>query len=476
MTELHWLSATEALDRFRARELSPVEYIEAVLARAEAVEPDINAFGDTFFDEAMYAAREAEARYMGRGPKPRPLEGIAVAVKEESAVKGQRATQGSLVYKDYIPDYTIACVERIIGAGGIVHARSTAPEFSIAAFTHSHLWGVTRNPWNLNYSAGGSSGGSGASLAAASTTLATGSDIAGSVRIPASFCGVVGFKPPYGRIPEDPPFNLDHYCVEGPMARTVADCVLLENIMAGPHPSDAASLRPKLTIPPLTGDIEGWRIALSADLGGFPVDDDVAANTLAAAEAFRGAGAVVEEVDLGWDQKELIEAARIHLGLLYAVYVQREVDEHPDLVTPYVVNFARESAAITKEDVVRGMQLEVKIYERLAAVLEETRLLICPTFAVPALEAGDDYIDHGPQVNGRPTDSTWDVLMTAPFNICGRCPVMSVPSGFARSGVPTGLQIVGRTYCDVDVFQAATAFEGLRPWLMGPDDRPHFVR
>lgn len=448
----------------------------AVIARAEAVEPDINAFGDTFFDEAMDAARQAEARYMGRGPKPRPLEGIAVAVKEESAVKGQRATQGSLVYKDYVPDYTIPCVERIIEAGGIVHARSTAPEFSIAAFTHSRLWGVTRNPWNLNYSPGGSSGGAGASLAAASTTLATGSDIAGSVRIPASFCGVVGFKPPYGRIPEDPPFNLDHYCVEGPMARTVADCVLLENVMAGPHPSDVASLRPKLTIPPITGDIKGWRIALSADLGGFLVDDDVAANTLAAAEAFREAGAAVEEVDLGWDPKELIEAARIHLGLLYAVYVQHEIDEHPDLVTPYVVDFARESAAITKEDVVRGMDLEARIYQQLAAVLERSRLLICPTMSIPALEAGDDYIGHGPKVNGRLTDSMWDVLMTAPFNICGRCPVISVPSGFARSGVPTGLQIVGRTYSDVDVFEAATAFERAQPWLNDPALRPKFVK
>jgi amidase len=224
MTDLHYLSATEALARFRARELSPVELLEAVIARAQEVEPVVNALCHTFYDEARDQAREAERRY-ARG-EARPLEGLPVAIKEEEAVEGQPWTQGSLLYKDLVADYSSAFARRHLEAGAIVHARTTAPEFSCAGYTQSKLWGVTRNPWNPRYGVGGSSGGSGAALAAGTTTLASGSDIGGSIRIPASFNGVVGFKPPYGRVPCDPPFNLDTYCHCGPLARTVVERAL----------------------------------------------------------------------------------------------------------------------------------------------------------------------------------------------------------------------------------------------------------
>jgi Asp-tRNA(Asn)/Glu-tRNA(Gln) amidotransferase A subunit family amidase len=473
--ETHWLTAFDALELFRSRDLSPVELMEAVIARAEEVEPKINAFGVTLFDQAIEQARRAEARYAGRGPTPRPLEGIPVAVKEETPVRGQPCTQGSLIYQDWIADFTAVCVDRILKAGGIIHARSTAPEFSCAAFTHSRLWGLTRNPWNLDYSPGGSSGGSGASLAAGSTTLANGSDIGGSIRIPAASCGVVGFKPPYGRVPEFAPFNLDHYCHEGPMARTVRDCALLENVMAGPDPSDAASLRPKLRVPLETGGIDGWRIALSVDLGGYPVDRDVENNLLGAAEAFREAGATVEQVHLQWHQREIVEAARIHYGLIFGPYVRREVEEHPDLVTTYAAKYAEDVAPVQGDDYLRGLEIEGRVYEALGNILTRYRVLICPTLSIPAFEAGDDYVLHGPEVNGEQQDSVEDVLMTIPFNICSRCPVMSVPSGFDRHGVPTGLQIVGRTYDDISVFRAASAFEKLRPWLDSPARRPRIA-
>ena len=287
-TDLCYLPATEALRLFRSRELSPVELTEAVLARAERVEPRINAFAETFDVQALNEAKAAEARYAGRGEPPRALEGLLVAVKEEAPIAGQRNTLGSLPLRDAVADHTAAFVQRILDAGGIVHARTTTPEFSCAPVTWTKLWGATRNPWHADYSPGGSSGGSAASLAAGTTTLATGSDIGGSIRIPASFCGVVGFKPPYGRVPEVEIFNLDHYCHEGPLARTVADCALLENVIAGPHPSDVASLRPKLEIPAELGGVAGLRIAFSPDLGCYNVDADVAANARAAAGAARG--------------------------------------------------------------------------------------------------------------------------------------------------------------------------------------------
>jgi len=246
---LHRLSAAEALRLMRARELSPVELVEAVIRRAEQVEPAINAFPHTYYDEALAAARGAEARYAGNGPRPRPLEGIPVAIKDETPILGQPLTQASLIYKDDVATHTAVVPERVMRAGGIVHASSATPEFSSAAFTHSRIYGITRNPWNTEYSPGGSTGGGAASLAAGSAMLATGSDIGGSVRIPATFSGVVGFKPPYGRVPQVPPFSLDHYCHTGPLARTVADCALFENIIAGPHAIDPIAIAPKYELP-----------------------------------------------------------------------------------------------------------------------------------------------------------------------------------------------------------------------------------
>jgi aspartyl-tRNA(Asn)/glutamyl-tRNA(Gln) amidotransferase subunit A len=460
MSDLHYLPATEALKQFRTRQLSPVELMQAIIDRAEKVEPAINAFAETFYDDALTQARAAEARYAGGGEEARPLEGLAVAVKEEAPIVGHKNTLGSLPLRDTVADHTAVFVQRILGAGGIVHARTTTPEFACAPVTWSKLWGVTRNPWNTEYSPGGSSGGSGASLAAGSTTLATGSDIGGSIRIPASFCGVVGFKPPYGRVPETEIFNLDHYCHEGPLARTVSDCALLENVIAGPDPSDVVSLRPKLVIPDRLEPIFGLRIGLSIDLGCYDVDDDVVANTRAAAARIREAGATVEEVSLPWELADINRAARIHFGMIFGPSMQDLYDRHKDEFTSYARRFVEEANEISKEDFVKGLELEGRIYAPLGQLLEKFDVLICPTFAVPALAAEYDSVN------------TLDTLMTVPFNIASRCPVISIPSGRSRDGVPTGLSVVGRTYDDVTAFRVAAAHEKRFPWLDTPERRP----
>ncbi len=471
MSDLHYMPATEALRLFRSRDLSPVELVTAVIARAEEVEPAINAFAETRYAEALVQARAAEARYSGTGGPPLPLDGLPVAVKEEAPIAGQRNTFGSLPLRDVVAGHTAPFVQRIIDAGGIVHARSTTPEFSCAPFTWTKLWGVTRNPWNTAYSPGGSSGGSAAALAAGSATLATGSDIGGSIRIPASFCGVVGFKPPYGRVPEVEIFNLDHYCHEGPLARTVADCALLENVIAGPHPSDVASIRPKLEIPGRLPPISGMRIALSVDLGCYDVDDDVAANTRAAAGRLADAGATITEVSLPWQLATISRAARIHFGMIFGPSVQEIFDQHEAELTSYARRFVAESAQITKDDFVTGLGLEAGIYAPLGELLDDYDALVCPTFAVPALPAEYDT-DQPVEINGRPADDWLDVLMTIPFNIASRCPVMSIPSGLSREGVPTGLSVVGKTYDDITVFRIAAAHEERMPWLDAPDRSP----
>ena len=468
--DLHYLSATEALRRFRSKELSPFELMNAVIDRAEKVEPAINAFAAERYDEALMASKEAEARY-ARGEPVGPLDGLAVAVKEEAPIAGQVNALGCVPLKDTVAEETAVFVQRILEAGGIVHARTTTPEFSCTAVTWSPLWGITRNPWNPAFSPGGSSGGSGASLAAGSATLATGSDIGGSIRIPSSFCGTVGFKPPYGRVPEVEIFNLDHYCHEGAMGRTVRDVALLENVIAGPHPSDVASIRPKLVIPDELEPIAGMRIALSTDLGCYDVDAEVVANTHAAAERLRDAGATVEDVELAWDIADIRRAARIHFSMIFGPSIQEIYDTHAGELASYTRRFVEESADIGKEAFVEGLLLEGKIYAPLGDLLERYDALICPTFTVPALPAAWE-VDDPITVNGRAPEDWIDLLMTVPFNIASRCPVMSVPSGVAATGVPTGLSVVGRTYDDVTVFRVAAAHEERFPWLDAPERRP----
>jgi Asp-tRNA(Asn)/Glu-tRNA(Gln) amidotransferase A subunit family amidase len=472
-SELCYLPATQAIRLFEAKELSPVELMEAVIARAEAVEPAVNALCVTYFDEALAAAREAEQRYLGKGEPPGPLCGLPVGVKDEMPVAGQPCSLGSLIHKDETAAETAVVAERILAAGGIVHARTTTPEFSCAGFTHSRIWGVTRNPWNPEFGVGGSSGGSGASLACGTSTLATGSDIGGSIRIPASFNGVVGFKPPFGRVPEEPPYNLDQYCHEGPLARTVADCALFENVIAGPHPRDLVCVAPKLEIPERLEGIGGTRIAFVVAPGDYPIDEDVARATRVAVEMFREAGAVVEEAELPVRHEDVTRTLLTHFGALFAADIMEEVEAHPELVTPYAVKMAEDSlAAIRATSFASGLQLEVEITSAIADVLETHELLLLPTVVTRGLIAGDDYVGHSLTVGGVELPDYTDCLLTPLFNIASRCPVMSVPSGFADNGVPTGLQIAGRPYDDVTVFRAAAAYERLRPWLDEPERRP----
>lgn len=471
--ELCYLPASRALEMFAARRLSPVELMQSVIARAEATEPVVNALCHRFFDRALEQARAAERRYMGRGDPPRPLEGIPTAIKEEEEVAGEPWTQGSLIYRDLVAERSSCFAKRILDAGAIVHARSTAPEFSCAAFTHSRIWGVTRNPWNSQYAVGGSSGGSAAALAAGTATLASGSDIGGSIRIPASFNGVVGFKPPYGRVAQSPPFNLDTYCHVGPLARTVADCLLFENVLAGPDPSDIVSLRPRLRLPSRLEGVAGLRIALSVDLGDWPVDPEVRANTLDMAEALRDQGAEVVEVDLHIPRADIQRAAALHFHLGFAAWVAAEAAEHGEQMTAYALEFPAWAAERAGNGTwLDKIELEGALYPRLGDVLERHDALICPTAGTRGLIAGDDYVGHGIEVDGQSVEFYFEAIMTSVFNVFSRCPVLNVPSGFASNGVPTGIQIAGRTYDDETTFRIGAACEAARPWLDRPDRRP----
>lgn len=471
-TDLCYLPATEALRLFKARKLSPVELMEATIARAAATEGKINCLTYTHFDEAMDLARKAETKY-AKGLRTGPLEGLPVGIKDESYIEGKPTSGGSLVMKDHVATHTSPMNARILKAGGIVHARTATPEFSCAAFTWSRLWGITRNPWNRRFTPGGSSGGSAASLAAGSSSIATGSDIGGSIRIPASTCGLVGYKPPYGRNPDDPPFNLDFYCHTGPLARTVKDAILLQNVMSGPSPLDISTLRPKLTLPMDYKPIRGWKIAFSMDLGFFEVDREVQKNTLAALDVFRSLGATVEEVDLGWTA-EVLEAGMTYLRHLFGASLSRLLRKHGKDMTTYARQFAQEGQRSKAVDFVRTLDVANRMYGTLGPLLERYNVLVCPTTALPAVPAGFDHSQDSVKINGRTISNPmlgW--VMTTPFNTMSRCPVLSLPSGRARNGVPTGIQIVGRTYCDADVFRAGLAYETAQgQWFRSSKTRP----
>ena len=288
--DLCYLAATDVLSRFQEKSLSPAEYMENLIRRAEQTEPAINAFAFTFFDEAMEKARKAEMKYASGSRDIGRLEGLPVAIKDETDIEGQPMTSGSLYLRDNISTETHFAVQRLLDEGCIVHARTTTGEFCCSATSDSRIHGTTHTPWKHGFTCGGSSGGSAASLAAGTTPLATGSDIAGSIRIPAACCGVVGFKPPHGRNPINTVNAYDVYGCMGPMTRTVRDTAMMQNVLCGPHPLDNASIRPKYVLPEAYDDIAGLTIAWSMDLGFFEIDEHVRSNTLRTLDTLRGTG------------------------------------------------------------------------------------------------------------------------------------------------------------------------------------------
>jgi len=468
--DLCYLSATAARALFEARRLSPVEYLGALIARAEQVEPIINAIAFEYFEEALVKARKAEQRFMKTGARLRALEGLPVAVKDEMDIKGQPMTNGSLYLKDNVSTRTHFAIERLLRAGAIVHARTTTPEFSCAGVAHSRVHGITGTPWNPDFTCGGSSGGSGASLAAGTTPLATGSDIGGSIRIPAAACGVVGYKPPHGRNPDASAFAFDMYDVMGPMTRTVADCILMQNVMCGPHPLVNASLRPKYRIPREQKPIKGLKIAYSLGLGFFEVDGHVRRNTLETLEVLKDLGAEVDEVDFGWNARA-DRAAQNYLDHLFGGYIKSYVDSDPSLASEWAKYCAATHEKVTADEFREAYEVAAEMSVKVGAILDTHHTFVCPTLGSHEIPA-----DHEPDqplfINGKSVDVLYGWCLCHPFNMLGRCPVLSVPSGLGGNGLPTGIQIVARHLDDKRVFQVGAALERAQPWLDCAARRP----
>ncbi|MFQ5783241.1 MAG: amidase [Alphaproteobacteria bacterium] len=458
---LAYTPATELARRIAEGALSPVAVIENSLARIDEVNPKLNCFCFTYPDEALAKARAAEQAVAAGAPLG-SLHGVPVAIKDMTPTKGKTTTMGSRVYQHWVPERDAVIVEKLEAAGAIVVGKTTTPEFAHSSFTESPLWGVTRNPWNPERSPGGSSGGSGAAVATGCVPLAEGSDMGGSVRIPAALCGVVGLKPSFGRIPfEILPSQFDALSHFGPLGRTVADVALFLAVTQGPDERDIQTLSPPLdVVVPPPGDVSGLRLALSLDLGFYALDDDVAANTRAAAAALADAGARVEEVELGWS-REVVDAWVAHWSVYLASFFGQHLEGWRDRMDPGVVRLMDTALAMNAVDFKRLEFVRTRQWQALAPILERFDALLCPTMALPARPVGgsDDQFDEE-DAEGR--YHGYD--MTSVFNFVSQCPALTVPSGFSRDGLPTALQIVGRRYDDLGVLRVGAALERVRPW------------
>ena len=316
---LAYTPATTLARLIREKKVSPVEVVENSLARIEEVNGALNAFCFTYPEEALAQAREAERAVMAKEPLG-PLHGVPIAIKDLTPTKGKRTTLGSKIYENWVPDFDVPIVERLRAAGSIMVGKTTTPEFAYAGFCKSALWGDTNNPWDTSRSPGGSSGGSGAAVATGCVPLAEGTDAGGSVRIPAAFCGTVGLKPTFGRIPlQMLPTAFDDLLHFGPLSRTVADAALFLSVTQGPDDRDFLSLPagPEDPAFPRHPISEGLKLALNYDFGFYAIDDDVRAQTREAARALEEAGATVEDVEIAWT-RDVVDRWVEHWGVLQA--------------------------------------------------------------------------------------------------------------------------------------------------------------
>lgn len=463
MTELAWMPATELAKRYRERSLSPVEVVEAVLGRLEAVEPTINAFVTVTAEHAREQAKDAEARFRSRD-EDAPLRGIPITVKDLVDTAGVRTTYGCKSMAENVPEQDSIGWERLKRAGAILIGKTTTPEHGMLGVTESHLTGTTGTPWDPSRTSGGSSGGAAASVAAGVAPLALGSDGGGSIRVPASCCGVVGLKASSGRIPTRGNNTPDH--TEGPLTRTVADAALMFGVLAGPHHEDRLSL-------PATGEdfgaivagapaISTLRLAYSADLGQGPIDTHTRSTIEQALQAAERAGAVVEPIEV--NLPDTIDYFIAYWGPGFVEFFDQTVEPAGDS-WPLMDELAERARTLSGTEVSRAVrELKTQIYNEFDRALQRYDLIVTPTTPVPPFPHARDKggVD---EIDGQPVrmPGLYFHRLTEPPSHAG-LPAISIPAGFTPQGLPVGMQLIGRQFADGETLAAAAAFEALSPW------------
>lgn len=451
--DIFFESAGRLAARIRQRELSPVELTEGLIERIGTSE--LNAYATVATDSALADARRAEAILAdGDDVSGMPLLGVPVSVKDNIETAGIRTTHGSRVFADHVPTADAISVQRLRAAGAVIVGKTTLPEFATKGVVDSPLLGITRNPWNPDRVVGGSSGGAAAAVAAGLGPLAVGNDQAGSVRMPAALCGVAGLKPTGGRIPFAPNlFPWDQLFHVGVLARTVDDLELGLGVMEGPHPDDPLSV-------PIS-DPDGParpRIGWSASIGFARTEPEVSAIVRSALAVFESLGSV-EPVDV--DLSRAVDAYSVLVPFKRAIEIGHRLDEWEDRMDPEVVAYVRSGQRMGVDQVRSGYASRTAVYEEVERVLGERDFLVTPTLSVAAFEVG---LTGPKEIDGVATTSFRDWFpFTYPFNLSGH-PAVSVPAGFTESGLPVGIQVVGRRFADRSVLELARRFEAARPW------------
>ena len=450
MNELIKLPAHAIRDLLQKREINPAELLDALEKRIEQVNPLVNAIPTQCFDRARDHAQKKDLSNL-------PLAGLPVAIKDLMAVEGVKTTFGSMAFERHVPDASDLLVQRIENAGGVIFSKTNTPEFGAGANTFNDVFGATVNPWNTRLSAAGSSGGSAVALATGMAWLATGSDLGGSLRNPASFCSVVGLRPSQGRVPCDPGnLAFDRMSMEGPMARNVTDAAMLLDVMAGYDAIDPMSLDDPVTsfesatkrkqVPP--------RIAFSADLGITPVDPEVAAICETAAKRFCEFGATIADAHPDFDG--LQDVFQILRAFSFAADLGPDLDAHRDIYKPEIIWNVEKGLALTAKEITDAMVGRSKIYARTQRFFKDHDLIITPTTIVPPYPVEQRFVEHVGEYQFS-NYIEWCSIAYA-FTIVG-APAISIPCGFTSTGLPVGLQIVAPPRQEAILLSAAHALE-----------------
>jgi len=461
--DLAFTSASDLRDLIGARQVSPVELVKLYYERIDRLDPQLNAYLTLTTDEALKTAQAAEDAIM-RGDDLGPLHGVPIGVKDLEMTAGIRTTGGSLVYKDRMPTADSIVVERVRAAGAVILGKTNTPELGLLGHTENRLGDHCRNPWDTTRTTGGSSGGAGSALAAGLCPLATGGDGGGSIRIPASFCGVYGIKPTQGRVPKyggrPGTMMANQFSQQGPLSRTVKDSAILLQVLAGHDRRDAGSLResPDDYVGALEQDVKGLRIGWSRDLGYAPVETEVAEMSAAAARAFEDLGCTVEEADISlespFDTFWVVFTANLYTG--YGELLRtRAVD-----LTWYTRRCLENGARVTGGEYSAALGGIEELKARFVDAFDRYDLLLTPTMSGTAYPVGEppaqiDGIDAYREI-GVPA-------FTYPINMIGH-PAASIPCGLASDGLPVGLQIIGPRGGEGTMIAASAAFERARPW------------
>jgi len=455
--DLCFTPATELAAMLRRREVSARELLDAHLDRIDRVNPQLNAIV-TLDEPGARAAADAADVATARGQATGPLHGLPVAHKDTHATGGMRTTWGSPLHRDFVPTEDELVVARLREAGAIRVGKTNVPEFAVGSHTFNPVFGLTRNPYRLDVSAGGSSGGAAAALAAGLVALAEGSDMGGSLRNPAAFCNVVGLRPTPGRVPTHPAqLGWSTLSVQGPMGRTVGDVALGLSVLAGPDPRVPISLddEGRGFAAPMPHELAGLRVAWAPDLGGrIPVDPEVRDVLAPLPAVFEQLGAIVVEDCPDLDHAD--EVFEVLRAWIFVASLGGVVARHPDQVKQAIRWNVEQGRRLTGADVARAEMLHTRLHQRVVEFFTRYDVLLAPTTQVVAFDVDTEYPSA---VDGVPQDSYLGWMRSCSMISAAGVPALSVPAGFTGAGLPVGLAVIGAPRADRRVLEVGHAFE-----------------